>query len=137
MNAEWQEAVERDAVNTVRALLDANADIDQRDKYGQTAIWIATEKGYTDLVRLLIERGANLNITAKYHLTPLMLSITLYRYEIARLLIEVGADFTTRGGKGAVGFNGKTALMLAQERVEALKGQMELVDLLRRAGARE
>src|SRR5579871_1795286 len=132
MNAEWREAVERNDVHTIRILLDSGATIDQKDKYGQTALWIATEKGYIDLVRLLIDRGADLNVTAKYHLTPLMLSITLYRYQIARLLIEAGADFSIRGGKGAMGFKGKTALMLAQERVEALKGQIEIVDLLKK-----
>jgi ankyrin repeat protein len=91
----------------------------------------ASRVGNIDLVLLLVESGADLNIAAKYNLSALMLAIINGQSEIVRILIEAGADLTIRG-KGAIGFDGKTALILAKER-----GQERTISLLQLAGAKE
>lgn len=102
----------------LRAILEDVGDIDGKDTNGQTALMLAAADGSTEAVRLLIQRGAALDIRAKFNLTALMLAIIRGHAETARLLIEAGADLTVKGGKGASGFFGKTALDLARERAD-------------------
>jgi ankyrin repeat protein len=131
MNQAWQAATRQGDLEQVRHLLEAGADINARDRYGQTALMNAAQIGQVELVRLLIERGAALNTTAKYHLTALMLAIINNHTEIARILVQAGTDGSIRG-TGAPGFYNKTAFMLAKER-----DQREVVEWLKAAGATE
>ena|SRR5579871_168442 len=116
MNARLHATVRRGDTDRVTALIAAGADIDDQDRYHQTALMNAARLGHTELVRALVMRGAALNVTAKYRLTALMLAIIGYHKEAACILIRAGADLTVRGGKGAIGFYAKTALDLAKER---------------------
>jgi len=127
---ELHEATRRGDVNRVIQLLDGGADINSKDKFGQTLLMNAAHLGHADLVQLFIERGAELNTTAKYNLSALMLAIINGHEQEARALIAAGADLSIQGSKGAAGFYGKRALDLAEERQ-----QVQLVALLRRAGA--
>jgi ankyrin repeat protein len=115
MNKAWQEATRQGDIEQVHHLLEAGADINAKDGYGQTALMNAARDGHLELVRLLVERGADLNVSAKYNLTALMLAIINGQIEIARILIDAGADEAV-SGTGAPGFFNKTALMLAEER---------------------
>jgi ankyrin repeat protein len=116
MNAALHDATRRGDFETVIALLEAGANINDLDKYNQTPLMIAARLGHTELVRALVARGADLNATAKYRLTALMWAIVWYQKHTACILIEAGADLSSRGGKGATGFHNKTALDLAKER---------------------
>jgi uncharacterized protein len=127
---ELHEATKRGDINKVIQLLDGGADINSKDKFGQTPLMVAAHLDHADLVQLLIERGADLNTTAKYHLSALMLAIISGHEQVAQALIKAGADLTVRGGKGAGGFYGKTALDFAEERQ-----QDQIVALLQVAGA--
>lgn len=97
MNKAWQAATRQGDVEQVRHLLEAGADINARDRYGQTALMNAARRGQVELVRLLVEQGAALNTTAKYSLTALMLAIINGHTEIAYILIQAGADRSIRG----------------------------------------
>jgi hypothetical protein len=108
----WERAIRGGDVETVRAMLANGADVDARDRHGQTALMIAAHHGHRDLVQTLVDAGAALNTTAKYHLTALMLAIIGGHALIARALIDAGADLDVRGS-GAPGFAGKTAYDLA------------------------
>jgi ankyrin repeat protein len=108
-------AVRSGDVDAVRDLVDAGADLDARDRYGQTALMLAAHGGHRDLVALLAERGAALDVTAKYGLSALMLAIVAGYADVARVLARAGADCGLRG-TGAPGFAGKTAYDLARER---------------------
>lgn len=131
MNKAWQEATRQGDIQQVGELLDAGANINARDQYGQTALMTAAHDGHVELVRLLVERGAELNAAAKYNLTALMLAIIAHHIEIALILINADADWSIRG-KGAPGFYNQTALRLAEAR-----GQREVVQRLKAAGATE
>ena len=125
MDAFWHDAIERGDAAAVRDLLDRGADVDLRDRYGQTGLMLAAHAGQQDLVATLIEHRANLNVTAKFGLSALMLAIVAGHEEIARLLVRAGADFSLRG-TGALGFAGKTARDLAVARgMLDLSGEME------------
>jgi ankyrin repeat protein len=62
--------------------------------------------------------------------SALMLAIVRGHPAAARALIETGADLSIRGS-GAPGFEGKTALDLAEAR-----GDREVADVIRRATSR-
>lgn len=100
---------------TVARELDAGADPDQRDRYGQTMLMLAARAGHRELVRELVVRGADLDVTAKYGLSALMLAVVAGHDAVARDLEAAGAD-TTLAGRGVPGFAGKTAADLARER---------------------
>lgn len=115
MNANWKNALKHGDVRAVLDLLGRGADIDARDRYGQTGLMLAAQAGQREVVETLIAHGAKLNITAKFGLSALMLALVAGHAEIARLLAKAGADLSLRGS-GAPGFAGKTAHDLALER---------------------
>jgi len=115
MDAGWEEAIKRGDLEAIRGWLDCGADVDSRDRYGQTALMLAAHAGNPEVVKVLIAYRANLNVTAKHGLSALMVALVAGHPESARLLAEAGADLSLRG-TGSPGFAGKTALDLAVER---------------------
>jgi uncharacterized protein len=125
MDSFWYDAIKRGDVAAVRDLLHRGADVDARDRYGQTALMLAAHAGYREVVETVIEHGANLNVTAKFGLSALMLAVIAGHPEIARLLARAGADLSLRG-TGAPGFINKTACALAAERgMQKLSAELE------------
>ena len=114
MDAAWEDAIKRGDVQIVHDLLGRGADVDARDRYGQTALMLAAHAGHHEVVETLIAHRANLNITAKFGLSALMLALVAGHAEVARVLAKAGADLSLRGS-GAPGFGGKTAYDLAVE----------------------
>jgi hypothetical protein len=53
------------------ALLDAGVDVDRQDKYSQTLLNEALDRGDFAICRLLLDRGASTEITNEYGETPL------------------------------------------------------------------
>jgi ankyrin repeat protein len=115
MNAAWKRAAKSGDVEAARALLESGADINSRDRYGQTALMLAARGGHEALVETLIEHGADPNVTAKYHLSALMLAVIAGHAGTARRLVRAGVSRSIQGS-GAPGFAGKTAYDLAIER---------------------
>ena len=115
MDADWERAIRSGDVETTRALLRSGADVDARDRYGQTALMLAAHEGRGDVVEVLLEAGADVDVTAKYNLSALMLAIVAGHASVARLLVRAGANLRLEGS-GAPGFAGKTAYDLAVAR---------------------
>jgi len=107
------DAVEDDNLEMIIALLDAGAEVDARDKAGETALLMASER-QLDVVNLLLARGAKVNAKDKAGWTPLMQASYNAPYTgnpaIVEALLDRGADLNARGSLG------ETALMLACER---------------------
>ena len=125
MTREWEAAVRRGEIEDLQHLLNNGADIDARDRHGQTALMLAAAEGSVPLVRWLVEHNAGLDHTAKYGLSALMLAAIRGHVEVVRLLAKAGADLTSRGS-GAPGFAGKTALDLALAR-----GDQDIIEILK------
>lgn len=115
VNREWQSAIDTGEIEVLRASLAAGADVDVRDRYGQTGLMRASMRGHLEVARLLIARGANLDAAAKHGLTALMLALVNLHEDVALALVEAGADLTARGS-GAPGFAEHSALDLARSR---------------------
>jgi ankyrin repeat protein len=124
MTAEWERAVHDGSLDELQRLLSSGADINARDRHGQTALMLAAIEGHGDVVAWLVERGAALDHTAKYGLSALMLAVIGGHVGVVRRLISAGAGVNLRGA-GAPGFAGKTALDLAIARDDR-----EIVEIL-------
>ncbi len=61
-------------VKTIRALVEAGAYVNARDKHGWTVLMIATANGQTDAVKVLIKAGADVNAVDKDGVTALMIA---------------------------------------------------------------
>ncbi len=124
MDKVWGNAIRQGDPVQVYDLIAAGADVNAKDKYGQTAIMLASRNGQTDVVQLLVDAHAELNVTAKYNLSALMLAVINHHGNIVRILVDAGADLNLRGS-GAPGFHNKTAAELAND-----NGQKEIATYL-------
>ena len=57
--------------DALQMLIEVGADLDARDKEGQTAILLAVAKNRVEAVRILIEAGADINAMTPRGVTPL------------------------------------------------------------------
>ena len=96
--------------NSVRALLDAGAHVDEADPDGITILGWAAISNRVDMARLLIERGADVNHVDKKSMTPLLYAASVDFGDSAMidLLLKSGAR------PGARTKEGLTALELAR-----------------------
>lgn len=115
MELRWESAIERGDADAVRVLLGGGADVNARDRHGQTGLMRAAHAGHRSVVEILIAHGADLDVTAKYGLSALMLAVVGGHADVARLLARSGADLSARG-RGAPGFANQTARDLAEAR---------------------
>ena len=89
-------------------LLERGADGENGGMAGQTALYMASSRGYTEVVRSLIDRGADLKVKCnaldeyRRHVqwTPLLVALEKGRLEIARILLERGADVNYADNRG-------------------------------------
>ncbi|HOL70854.1 MAG TPA: ankyrin repeat domain-containing protein, partial [Bryobacteraceae bacterium] len=81
------EAVKSGNIERVRALLDAGADVNGRDRLGGTPLHEAIWNGNAAIAALLIERGADVNARhTEAGSTPLHYAVITGRVELVRLL---------------------------------------------------
>jgi len=80
-------------IDTVATLLEGGADVESRDRDGETSLCLAAAKGHESIVRLLLDRGANVNSRGeKSGQTPLFKALKNRHRSITALLLEKGAD---------------------------------------------
>ncbi|HEY3068283.1 MAG TPA: ankyrin repeat domain-containing protein [Methylomirabilota bacterium] len=115
MDLAWEQAVTAGDVEAVRRLIRSGANVNARNRHGQTALMVAAHRGDRGMVEELVASGADLDVTAKYKLSALMLAIVAGHTAVARVLARAGANLRIRG-TGAPGFTGKTAYDLAVAR---------------------
>ncbi|MBZ5617273.1 MAG: ankyrin repeat domain-containing protein [Acidobacteriia bacterium] len=98
-------------IDSVRALLDAGARVDEADDDGITVLSWAAIGNRVDMARLLMERGADVNYVDKKGMTPLLYaaSIDFGDSAMVDLLLKSGAR------TGARTTEGLTALDLARK----------------------
>ena len=97
MTREWERAARAGDADGLRRMLAAGADVDARDRRGQTALMLAAHGGHEAAVEALIAAGADLDVAAKYGLTALMLAIVAGHAGAALALVRAGAETATRG----------------------------------------
>lgn len=95
-------------VESVRALLQQGADLEQENSKGWTALMVASETDYTELVELLLSAGADVHHTSdEYGRTALLLATWTGITRNVELLVSAGANIRD------IHYNGRTPLLLA------------------------
>ena len=117
-------AIDGDVPKT-KELLEKGADIESKDKYGNTALTSAAERGDASVVRLLLEKGADIESKDRYGNTALILTAHEGHEAVVWLLLEKGADINTKDQYG------RTALYFAETHRDKT-----IAWLLRDAGAK-
>jgi serine/threonine-protein phosphatase 6 regulatory ankyrin repeat subunit A/serine/threonine-protein phosphatase 6 regulatory ankyrin repeat subunit B len=84
----WSDA--KDSSSSVKALLEAGANVKAVDKGGRTALHWAAGNGYKDICELLISKGADVNARNNDGFTALRLAIDSGRTNVANYLRSVG-----------------------------------------------
>jgi len=91
-------------------LLNAGANVDIKDRDGNTALIFASYNDHPEVVKFLLDAEADPNLQNKKLWTALMSAAWSNRKEIVRLLVNAGADKSIRNEEG------NTALSLARMR---------------------
>jgi ankyrin repeat protein len=118
------DAVKRQDVTAVRALLAARVNVDVSEADGLTALHWAAQRDDPALVGLLLAAGANPAALSRYNLSPLYFAALNGNSAIIGRLLDAGAD------PNATAHEGQTMLMTA-----ALAGRADAVRLLVARGA--
>ena len=108
----------------IEVLIQQGADVNIKNKDGNTALIIASEKGSLDLVNMLLENGADVQQKDGRGWTALMWASSCRNKEIVEMLISKGADINAKSQEG------NTALMFASKR-----GENEIAKMLLEGGA--
>jgi ankyrin repeat protein len=134
----------------VKLVVEAGADVN--GGFGFTnVLQCAAEAGNVEIVRYLLKKGAKVNAECHWNRTPLMEAVKENHTAVVKLLLDHGADWRPKeeatsddlqehsadwrpnDEPGGMGFTrGDTALRLAQR-----KGNKEIIQMLKKAGAKE
>jgi ankyrin repeat protein len=102
-------AVENGNREMVRVLLAAGADINARNRSGQTPLMFLPKKADLDFVRELIAAGADVNATDQHGQTPLLNAAASSSFAVFQALISYGARMSAKNSEDT------TLLMRAAE----------------------
>ncbi len=89
-NSQLIEAASRGETKKVKALLDAEADVEAKNNNGHTALMLAALSGNTDTAKALLEAGADLEAKNNNGGTALMSAAQQGHTEIVELLKKAG-----------------------------------------------
>ena len=84
----------------VEALLAKGADVNAKDKSGNTPLHVASENGKKDIAELLLDKGADVNARGEYGKTPLHSPSGNDKKDIVELLLAKGADVNAKATDG-------------------------------------
>ncbi|KAJ0125963.1 hypothetical protein HZ326_30933, partial [Fusarium oxysporum f. sp. albedinis] len=70
------------------SLFEGGHDLECRDRYGMTALWLAVKHGHKGMVQSLIDKGADVNSKHLHDLTPLWWAVAEAEEEMVRLLLK-------------------------------------------------
>jgi len=87
VNKELRTAAKKGEIDKVRALLAQGADINSKDDYGKTALFLACEKGQAEIVSVLLKNGANMEIKDINDRLPYDIAVSKKHVDVEKLLL--------------------------------------------------
>ena len=120
----WNDSGSLKSFDEIKSLLKKGADINAKNKDGETALMKMAKWGELELVKYLVENGADVHQKDKYDETALMKVARWGELELVKCLVENGADVHQKDNWG------ETVLVKA-----ARWGHIEVVKFLAEHGA--
>ena len=115
----------KDQVKAAKLLISCGADVNAKDANGETALYLATERGCEKIVELLLKCGARVDTVTKRDLmTPLHVGAVFGELKIVELLLNFGASIDSTDKHG-----------LTPLHIATLKGRTEIVIALLEYGS--
>ena len=105
----FADVVYKDDNEAFNTLIDAGADVNMQNKYGETLLHISIRRDRREMTQKLIESGADINRPDAPGWTPLMECVMDDMPELCKVLLDAGADKNIANARGA------TAGMLVQK----------------------
>ena len=85
-------AAARGDVDIVKLLLEHEADVNAKDRSGETALFKAMDAGHNQVVELLLRHGASIENASNVEQTKLVRAVKKRDVTAMRMLVEAGAD---------------------------------------------
>jgi len=80
------------SLDIFKFLVNRGANIEDREKYGRTSLFIASDRGKFDIVEFLISEGAIVDVKTNDGWTPLIAAAQKNHLNIVEILVDSGAD---------------------------------------------
>ncbi len=136
-------AAKKGRIDDVTRLIAEGADVDERGRGGNTALYFAAQKGHAEVARVLVDAGADVDVDNDFGSTPLHVAARGGHLDVIRVLAAGGADLDARNLSGAtaselVGHSsiGTQGLRSSTPLAKAARaGRLEAVKLLIELGA--
>jgi hypothetical protein len=123
-------AAEGGFVETVRALVEAGAEVDHASNDGHTALWVAALHGQVEALQALLAAGAEVDLADNDGWTALWVAAYCGHVLAIRVLLNAGADINRASN------DGRTPLAAARTPARAARNHQAVLALVQ-AGATE
>ncbi len=120
----------------VKLLLEAGANVNDKDSEGETALICASRKGHIDVIKILLQVGANVNDKDNIEKTALTYALQYHHVEVIKFLLEKGADINCKNieGKNLLNYISKK---LRDEKYEKREKYLEIAYMIIRKKAED
>ncbi|XP_044728090.1 putative ankyrin repeat protein RF_0381 isoform X1 [Chrysoperla carnea] len=105
----------------VELLLQHNADVNVKNRYGQTPLYKAIEYDRLEIIELLLKHKADINAEDEDRITPLFYAIQNKKLKITKLLLDNGAnvkDYPELLNRAAMGESPEIVELLLQHKAD-------------------
>lgn len=123
-------ALEAGLMNAARFLLEGDADVDQADMEGFTALHWSAQQGITPAVHLLLEHGARVDALTRAQQTPALLAAAGDHLDAFKALVDAGANLTALDVAKVAGPQVQAILSSRQPTSQSAQGRGSLRTLL-------
>jgi hypothetical protein len=109
-NQSLLKAIRKNDMQTIKKLINQDADINYQDEAGLAPLIVAVFYNYYEIAKLLIMHDANVNVQDNEGFTPLIASIYRNNLEMCKLLVNNSADINLKNSSGFCAFDFAKAL---------------------------